>query len=119
MNKERNFLLKILLFVQISITMMLTMSSLSFSNKKNQILDLLTSILAFGFINNLDEYFGTLVLKHIKVHHNEILLARKDDFLFFDYTDVDYKVWYSWFNMIFISSSLAGIFNIFIKKWKC
>jgi hypothetical protein len=79
---------------------------------------MLIDIPALAFLNDIDEYFGSILMKHMKVHHRDILVQRKDDFLLFDYTDIDYKVWYNWFYMLFISCLVAGFSNIFVKNWK-
>ena len=70
---------------------------------------MLINIPALLFLNDIDDLFGLILKKHMKVHHSDIVRDKKEEFLVFEYTDIDYKVWYVWAFFFLIASGLASL----------
>jgi hypothetical protein len=57
---------------------------------------MLINIPALLFLNSIPEITGKLLKKHMKIHHSDIIIDKRDKFLIFKYDAFDYKSWYYW-----------------------
>lgn len=93
-NKERNFIFKFMIFIQIMLSVFILQCSVAYVFYQDGVINILINIPAFMFLNELGNIMAAYFSKHLKVHYPEI--TESDDFMRFEYVLVCDQAWYQW-----------------------
>ena len=93
-NQKRKFIFKLMIFVQIMLSVFIFQCSVVYLFKQTNVINILINIPAFMFLNELGTIIGGYFVKHLKVHHCEI--TEDDNFMRFEFSHVNMEAWYKW-----------------------
>jgi hypothetical protein len=81
---------------------------------------MLINIPAFMFLNEADAYSGLYFKKMLKTHYSHWIYNKKENFLKFNYTAVDYKAWFFWTRtLIYTYATYSSMQYLVNRYYKC
>ena len=108
---------KVVLFIQITMTMSVLYASGSLIFQQETFLDIIMNLPALIFINEIDDYAGTHIMRHINVHHRS--LRKSEDFLIFPFVEYHANLSKIVSNALMTFWLIIGTLIVSLNKAKC
>lgn len=81
-SRERKFIFKFLIFIQIMLSVFILQCSIAYLFKIDGIVNILINVPAFLFLNDIGKIMAGYMTRHLKIHHSEI--TDNEDFMRFE-----------------------------------
>lgn len=108
---------KVVLLIQISMTMTVLYASGSLIFQQKTFLDIIMNLPALIFINEIDDYMGSHIIRHINVHHRS--LRKSEDFLIFPFVEYHANLSKIVSNALMTFWLIIGTLLVSLNKAKC